>query len=831
MTASIERAVREQRVTVVTAPSGYGKTTAMAEWAAQQNRRTVWFSGMTEVEDSTALFTGIMTGLGERADAEPTTEQSPLPRSPRGVKTMHRRICETVQGLDSGLVLVVDDAHQAGNELTQGLLGMMAAAAPEQLKLVLVGTPALEAILAKQIITAPEARLGVHDLAFDLPEIQLLLERFETPLDAREVLDYTQGWPIAVRMAAIGGRRLSSSDDDLDNVLQDYIHDHILTALPGPLATVALTTTVCTELSVELASALTGKANAGEYLDALAQQGIFLRRYFGPDDVPLYRWHTLFARQCTRILARQDAGALRSLHHRAGDYLQVSDPLAALHHFMSAQDHDRVVSSLMNCWLGLTMGNHADDVAAICAGLPEGVSAKPVVQVIWACAEAALGEHHVARSRFEHTLDSVQSDEIDDSLKSVLRLGRLYLSRDLNEALEASQEVRASLSARKGWKGTERASVLYLLAWTELQWRLHPDTAPEMLSAAAREWGGLGDSQLERNALSSLALVNVWAGRNRQAREILRSLSIPAGADGTAGTADRESTRRRDSAISTSSGLLAYWSADYDEASSAIKHALEAGDAPVPFGGALRMLLAFSAAGSRDQIWCRRAAAELQAIPRTAVQGTEWPVFREAAKAVLEEAAGHRTRAVALVQRLPDVSNLPMVGVVMAGILRRAGDPLAAFRLLSKHHEFMDVPYVAVSTRITAALVHRLRGEPEIAHEYCEYALDIASREDLRQPFCDEDLNLRLLLSDHLTRKTAHEAFITECLTVVRTSGVLSALSDREVDVFRLLQTSKTIREIAVDLLVSVNTVKTHQRSIYRKLGVQSRREAQRVAP
>ncbi len=781
---------------------------------------------MTEVEDSRALFTGIMSVLGERVEAQTDDTQPSASWSARdGVRAMYRHICETVQELDSVLVLVIDDAHRAGSELTNGLLGMLVAAAPKQLKLILVGTPALEATLAKQIIATPEARLGAADLAFDLAETQLLLEHFGTPLDACEVLDYTQGWPIAVHMAAIGGRRPSSSDGDPEDLLQDYIHDHILTALPPSLAAFALTTTVCTELTAELASALTGRVDAGELLDALAQQGIFLRRYFGQNEILVYRWHALFARQCTRILASQDERALRSLHRRAGDYLESSDPLAALRHFMAARDHDRAVTSLTSCWLELIVGDHAEDLAAFCAGLPDRVSTKPLVQVIWACAEDAIGEHQVARSRFEHALGSEDHEGTDNALGPVLCLGRLFLSEDVDEALRASQEVKAYLSAADGWEGTERAAALYLLAWAELRWRLHPDAAPEMLSAATREWAGLGNSQLERSSLTSLALVHVWTGRNRHARQMLHALTLPP--DG----ADQQAAKHGDSAISTASGLLAYWSADYDVASAEFRHAIEAGDAPPPFGGALRMLLAFSAAGSGDPVWCRRAAAELQAIPRTAVRGTQWPVFRDAAKAVLEEAAGHRARAVALVQRLPDVANLPMVGVVSAGILRRAGDPLAAFRLLSRHHEFMDVPYVAVSTRITAALVHRLRGEPDIAHEYCEYALEVATREDLRQPFCDEDLNLRLLLSEHLSRRTAHESFITQCLTVIRTPGVLAVLSEREVDVFRLLQTSKTIREIAEDLLVSVNTVKTHQRSIYRKLGVQSRREAQRVAP
>ena len=103
----------------------------------------------------------------------------------------------------------------------------------------------------------------------------------------------------------------------------------------------------------------------------------------------------------------------------------------------------------------------------------------------------------------------------------------------------------------------------------------------------------------------------------------------------------------------------------------------------------------------------------------------------------------------------------------------------------------------------------------------------ISEAEIIRLPFADPDPEMRELLSAHVAWGTAHEDFALSCLRP--TAGAeLSALSERERDVFEQLRTTLTTTEIAERLGVSVNTVKTHQRSIYRKLGVTSRREALR---
>ncbi|MCH8561887.1 LuxR C-terminal-related transcriptional regulator [Nesterenkonia sp. YGD6] len=814
-------------MTVISAPSGHGKTRAAAEWARHQPRPVAWLCLGPADDEPAALTSGVITALRGLLHADDDLREALGELDPGSdATTLYDQVCRTFEQPASVSVLVIDDAQRAAGQLRAGLLGMLVDDAPEHLRLVFLGTTPIEAWLAKQILEDSAAHLSAADLAFDRSETEGLLKRFGNSLDSREVLESTQGWPIAVQTAALASQRPPGAGDSLEDLLRSYVQTQILDGLGESLAVFILTTTACTELTAELATALSGRDDAAAVLDELVDRGIFLSRHCESGETPTYRWHPIFARQCTQILRRQDPTALNLLHLRAGEQLSSTNPLSALRHFQAAQDHDRAHQVLVANWLELIIGDHARQVATFCAGLPQRLSGAATTQLILACAEDVMGEHQVARTRFRKVLDSLPDDATDEGVESVLRVARLFLTDDPRAALTAARDVHARLSVSGEFEGRERVGVLFLLAWTELRLRLHPESAPEIMSAAAREWGAMGEAQLERSALGSLAMVDLWDGRNARARRILSEVDAPLQASTSI------STHYEGSALGTAMGLLAYWSADFESATEWFGRVIEAGDAPVPLGGAVRTFLAFSAAGARDPALCRRAALELEAVSREEAQGVQWPIFRDAAQAVLEEVAGHRPRALALVERHPDAADLPMIGVVLAGILRRAGDPARAFRLLSRHRAFMGISYVAISARISAALVHRMRGEPDVAHEYCEYALDIAEREDIRQPFCDGDLNLRLLLTDHLTRRTSHEAFIASALTAEQSRrGVLAALSGREVEVYRLLQTSKTIQEIADALMVSVNTVKTHQRAIHRKLGVRTRREAQQLAP
>lgn len=101
--------------------------------------------------------------------------------------------------------------------------------------------------------------------------------------------------------------------------------------------------------------------------------------------------------------------------------------------------------------------------------------------------------------------------------------------------------------------------------------------------------------------------------------------------------------------------------------------------------------------------------------------------------------------------------------------------------------------------------------------------------EDIRLPFGPRDTAARKLLAEHVHFGTQFEDFIGRSLAKDNAGSPVDALSERERDVFQQLQTARTLQEIARELAVSINTVKTHQRAIYRKLGVSSRREAVRT--
>ncbi|MGB4778339.1 helix-turn-helix transcriptional regulator [Microbacterium sp.] len=130
---------------------------------------------------------------------------------------------------------------------------------------------------------------------------------------------------------------------------------------------------------------------------------------------------------------------------------------------------------------------------------------------------------------------------------------------------------------------------------------------------------------------------------------------------------------------------------------------------------------------------------------------------------------------------------------------------------------------------LTDALLRAEAGRDD-AHVALETALDLAVPEHILRPFADPYPELRTLLEQHATWGSRHGAFIAEALARREAASAAAAdLSEREREVLAYLRTTMTIAEIAAALYLSVNTVKTHVQSVYRKLGVGSRREAVRV--
>lgn len=809
--ALLDDTIADHAVTVVTAPSGFGKTTLVNVWADESPQTVAWLA--LDPLDARSVDSAVVAALEsvlsfdrEARFADDLTAEH-LDR--------RRRLEEALSGVEAPIVLVVDDAQRAVESITTGLLGSLIARTPAQLKIVLVGTTALELGMPRFILSTPDAVIGAEALAFESHEVEALAIEMSSTADAAGVHADTAGWPIAVRLALLTNRTAREASVRAPALMHEYVRDVVLSSLDPELARFVMEAAVCDELTPRFAAELTGRADAGALLEKCRRLGLFLDRHDGPAG-PQYRWHSLFARHCRELLAEEEGPRLTELRTRAATLLAEARPLDAIAAYFELDDLDAAARVLQESWVGLVVGNSAAAVDRICLSLA-AVEDRASIQLIRACARDVLGEHRARRELFHSVRDSMTTGERD---ALVFELATLFFVDDREEVAAALAAVRARLATSRIPSRSEHAAITFVVGWTEMRLRINPERTVETLEAAAREAGAVGDRVLSRRAMEVLVYGLAWAGRLSTARALLADLVL-----------DESDVSSWVSYVGGSgavaAGTLAFWEHDLARAEQEFRRVIAFGSARSTFADLARVFLAATAAATGDQRQCRRAALELQFLPTMEVQGIAWPVFRQVAIALLEEAVGHRERSLQIARTLSDEPSMPIVAVLVAGIVRRAGAYSEALKVLRQQKAFAGVSYIRVAILATNALAHRSAGRADAAHELCEEALTIGQSEGIRNPFTDADSDMRELLSAHVAWGTQHEEFVLSCLRPA-VGSALAALSERERDVFEQLRTTLTTIEIAERLGVSVNTVKTHQRSIYRKLGVTSRREALR---
>lgn len=816
MSTAITAAVERDSLTVVSAPSGYGKTIAVVDWASGLDQ-VAWLALSPSDGDPGRVTQGVVDAL--LAGFERVGRPLALARDLEDPARAYQEICGALEEIEAPTYLIVDDAHRAGEHWRSGLLGMLADQAPDGLRIVLVGTTLLELTLSRHRVTHPQSFIGAETLGFTAEEVRLLHDAAPERLAPETIFEETLGWPIAVRLMMIGGARPDSPAQSASRFLGDYVREHVLGALPADVADFVLDGSVCGELTPELARRITGRPDAGELLETCVRLGLFLDRFEGSHG-PVYRWHASFVRRCAEI-ASLDGERIAACHRRAAEALEQDDPMASIAHSLRAADAATARRTLLRHWLGLVVGASAADVERTATEMLRHSPEDAEVVLVRACASDVLGDHRVARELYRRAERALARRE-DGGEPATLQIARLFIADERAEVAAASAGVRRMLLDADSTELWDRAALNYLLGWTEIRHRGNPTVPIEYFAAAAREASGSGDGELAARALGHLAFGQTWAGRLIDARESLAA--VRAEED----VALPWSTYAGGSATAAA-GYVAYWSGESDEAHRVFGTLVANGGSDRSFTSLGRMMVAYAAAEKGDVAVCRRAAIGVQDIPLEVVHGVSWPAFRESSVALLEEAVGRQDRAIRIARRYLQCPDLPVVNVALAGVLRRAGEYAAALEMLRALRAFGEVSYVKTATLITAAVLRRHTGHQEDAQELCEAAIAVASAEDIRLPFGPRESAVRRLLHEHVHFGTQFEDFIGRCLASDATGSRVDALSDRERDVFQQLQTARTLHEIARELAVSINTVKTHQRAIYRKLGVSSRREAVRT--
>ena len=707
--------------------------------------------------------------------------------------------------------------------------------------------------LHRLLVSGQLTQLRMADLAFTVPEVDDLLAGYDyrprlSDDDLALLQARTEGWAAGLRLAAVSMQhqpdlhRFVTELAGDDRSLAGYLVSEVLEQQPAELRSFLLRTCVVGELSGELADALTGRDDGERILARLEQANAFVMALGSRHK--WYRYHPLFAELLRYQLRREAPHEVIELRHRAARWYAGHElPVEAVQQAATVRDWGYAAELIAEHGLGRTLHGQDEAFRDLLDLLPADLARlDPELALLMAAQRIAADDGAEASLQLAREQEPLLAAERRPRFALVLatcRLLRAGRAGDLDELLAAGGEALAAhgqLDAADagGMAAAARAVALAGLGTAEL-WTGALDAAEEHLQAGQAAALGAGLDDLQLDCLSRLALLQAVGGR----------LSLAARTGGARGRARRGRTRRSPGAL-LALAWVHYQRDDLVLAGSYLERAAEqAGGAPdLPLRAAVRLLRGRLRWAEGDPAG---ALAELGAARHELGDRdppgllTHWLSTTEAE---LRLAAGDAGPATALLGSFGtgDPVEEPEA-VARAGLQLALDDPAAAVGTLSPFLDAAEARNQAGHQHpgLAAARAGQPRARPGGPGGGVVAAGDRPGRAggapaDL--PRCRSS-RARRWSSTTATGSTSSWPFLDELAlasldpapAVMSPMPVLiETLSERERAVLRYLPTMLTFVEIGSELYISVNTTKSHVRSIYRKLGVVGRRDAVRRA-
>jgi len=341
------------RVTAIVAPAGYGKTVLVREWLeALEARPVAWYSLDALDANPWCFWRHLVAALDRAVGLGPEPERV---LDERGVDTpfLHALI-HALAATDQPVVLVLDDLHLLRDRPSLDHLALLVDRAGEGFQLVFTARVAPLLPLAKWRLQQRLAEVSVDDLRFDDPHTTALLQALRcAPVGddgLHTLVDRSEGWVAGLQLAALANPAdVTRAVVDLPSdgaLVADYLVNEVLDALPPDQREMALAVSVLDEFDVAMATALTGRADAGAVIRALEDGNVFLVRT-GADRAGL-RFHHLFRESLREQLRRDDEGEWRRLHTEAARLLAADGHTdAAFGHLMAVGDLDAALDLII----------------------------------------------------------------------------------------------------------------------------------------------------------------------------------------------------------------------------------------------------------------------------------------------------------------------------------------------------------------------------------------------------------------------------------------------------------------------------------------------------
>ena len=828
----------EGRLVLISAPAGAGKTALLSTWVSERPRKRVAWMSLRPRRGENAFWAEFLEALRGVVPASTALAHLAAPRAgtPPGFVD---RLLSAVARLHAPVTLVMDDFHNVPRTgVSAGIEQLLRSSSPH-LRLVISTRHDPDLPIHVFRASGELVELRAADLAFTEDEARQFLAAMAVELQPalfQALLERTEGWAAGLRLFTLSLQGGGIVDALLDeSAAVDYLVQEALKSQSEETRRFLLQTSIVDRLTPDLAEALTGTDSTGT-LEELVNRNLFIERV--GSNPAWYRYHHLFAEILRTELFQEGRAEVGELHARAaGWYLAHGEHVDALQHAFAASDLDLASSCLVESWFDLLVDADLTMQTALTDALPTD-RVRDSVPLTAVAATLALMSGDVRRGG--NLLDAVPRAEFaacDLRVQAMFVFACLFRHRLEGECSKAAKLAERLLElAEAGFTAGRtadrvRALALGFLGICEI-WLRRP-AAQSNLHKALYLARAADVALTEIASLGGLALIELGQGRLRRASELARSAVDSAESGGL------------DRSAQAVHGYTVLALADYEwnDLDAAEEKARALGEVALTSGDRIARVLSALVDAS---ISLARGGGEIEAgIQRLKGIESDWktvdaPALRAACATQysrLAAAAGDLDSAHEMLERASADSPESRVPIALARLRLSAGEPDEALTLLAADGDG-DTAVGTIERAVLTAVAHRTLGHVEESREATGRALALGEAESIRRPLLDAGPSLRELLSDHLRHSTSHRWFASDLLSSLNGNGdgvagpaeLLEPLTAREADVLHYLPTNMSNADIAGELFVSVNTIKSHVKSIYRKLDATQRRDAVRRA-
>ena len=872
LTDRVQRGTRS-KLTLVSAPAGFGKSTLLAEWlsvAPADGSITAWLSLDPGDNDPDAFWTQVIASLRTVVPAVGAKSLALLESPDRSIEAVLAPLLNELNALPDDHVLVLDDYHVIDSPEIQVGMAFLLEHLPAQVHLVIAtrADPALP--LARLRARGDLIEIRAVDLRFTPDEASAFLNGVMTlglTADDVAVLEgRTEGWIAAIQLA---GLSIQGRDDVAgfiarfagdDRYIVDYLVEEVLQRQPERVRTFLLETSILSRLNGRLSDAVTGQDGGKAMLEALERGNLLL--------IPLddrrewYRYHHLFADVLQARLRDERPEQVAELHRRATEWYEHNGERAeAIRHAMAGKDFARAADLVELAMPATGRDRQEATLRRWLEALPdELIRARPVLSNGYAGSILVRGKTEGVEARLqdaERWLDSTASAPSasgnppssmvvvdEDAFRrlpgavAIHRAGLALLLGDVDGTIAHARRALDLVDVGDDLGLGAASTLLGLAYWS----RADLDAASSLYAGAIPRFEKIGHRSDAIGLALALADMRITQGRLADAmRTYERGLELATGQGAVVlrGVADMH--------VGISEILR-----ERDDLAGAARHLREAGDLGEE-NGLPQNPYRSRAAAARIRLaeGDPEAALELLAEAGRLYASDFSPDVRpvDAMTARVRIAQGNLSEAMGWARQsglsaaddlsyVREFEHITLARLILAeGARDRSDDKIGEAidlleRLLAAAEDGGRTGSV-IEILVVVALARHARDDVPGALTSLERAMSLAEAEGYVRIFIDEGPIMTALLEAAAKRGMApsyiHRLLAGSGASDVRTpasQGLIEPLSDRELEVVRLLASDLNGPDIARELVVSLNTVRSHTKNIFAKLGVNNRRAA-----